>query len=649
MKIRDFLHLNYESQIRISLVFFILFLILLNFGTEYLFHQTKQSLEQEIHQQLSSVAYSAGLAWEKSPQSALKKNLSELSFKSGVNRISFISSDGSPLVSSREILAPEDIHIFWGMKAELTNQIKGWSGEEKWGNAFSDLYKDSSGNTYLSCYLPMENPVWLTEHKTASGIWVMVEKEVSAFAGIEKTSRLNAYARIVGLFIAALVTLILIKNLLRPYRVMLKKAKGEKIIPELEEATNEGESDVAVRIFEQVIKELKEKEKTLQKLYQQTDRKAKDLASYNEYILRSMTSGMVIFNHQGEIVQINQPAEVILEFSKNAVIGKHYKTVFKEQSSLSIHIQTMLVEGKTFSIPEMKHTKKNGELVWLSINSSVIKDEQGRMLGMVVFLNDFTEVKKLEEEIAFKDKMAALGEMSSGLAHELRNSMGAILGFIKLLKKKKDDHTSKEQIIEGITKEAISMESMLQRFLDFAKPFKPKMEKIDLGVIIQDCLTSVKETLKENQIALKFDLDPDLPPLLGDCLLLKQCFQNLIQNSIDAMPNGGELSIRFKEEKLSSQEKSMLVEISDTGCGIAKEDQDKIFNPFFTSKEKGTGLGLSLVKKIVSLHNGKIELESELNKGTTFKLFFPFRLSLDLTKVEAEEKVDNCPSLIPCR
>jgi PAS domain S-box-containing protein len=649
LKIKDFLHLNYESQIRISLLFFILFLILLNFGTEYLFHQTKQTLEREIHQQLSTVAYSASLAWEKSPQSALKKNLSELSFKSGVNRISLFSSDGSPLVSSRKILVTEDIHIFWGMKAEVTNQIRGWDGEEKWGIVFSDLYTDSSGNTYLSCYLLMKSPLWLTDHKTASRIWVMVEKEVSAFAGIEKTSRLNAYARIVGLFIAALVTLILIKNLLRPYRAMLKKAQGEKIISELEEAKNEGETDAAVRIFEQVIKELKEKEKTLQKLYQKTDRKAKDLASYNEYILRSMTSGMVICNDQGEIVQINQPAEVILEFSRNVVIGKHYKTAFKEKSSLSLSIQTMLAEEKTFSIPEIKHTKRNGELVWLSINSSIIKDEQGRMLGMVVFLNDFTEVKKLEEEIAFKDKMAALGEMSSGLAHELRNSMGAILGFTKLLKKKKDDHSSKDQIIEGITKEAMSMESMLQRFLDFAKPLEPKIEEVDLGIIIQDCLMSVKEIMKEHQIALNFDSAPDLPLLLGDHLLLKQCFQNLIQNSIDAMPNGGELYIRLNEEKLSSQEKSMLVEISDTGCGIAKEDQDKIFNPFFTSKEKGTGLGLSLVKKIVSLHNGKIALESELNQGTTFKLHFPFKSSPNLARTKVEEKVENCPSLTPCQ
>lgn len=640
MKIKDFLHLNYESHIRISLVFFILFLILLNFGTEYLFRQTKQALEQEIRQQLSAAAISASFIWDSSSPSVLKKNITELSFKLGTNRISFLSSDGSPLISSREILSADDPHILRGVKPELLNRIRSQKGKEMREEIFSDFYKDSSGNTYLSCYLPLENPVSLSIQGTENGIWVMVEKEVSAFAEIEKMSRLNALARIGGLLIAAFVTLILIKNLLKPYRLMVKKAKTEKIIPGLERNTKEGELDVAVRIFEQVIKELKQKEKTLQDLYRQSDRKAKDLASYNENILKSMRSGMIICNHQGEIIQINQPAEVILDLSKSPVKGKHYETVFEEKEPIRSAIETTLTEQIAFSVPETKVEKKNGKIVWLSLNSSAIKDEQDRMLGVVVFLNDFTETKKLEEEIAFKDKMASLGEMSSGLAHELRNSMGAILGFTKLLKKKQDDPISKNQIIDGITNEAMSMESMLRRFLDFAKPLQPKMEEIDLGVIIQDCLTSVKETLRENKITFKFDSEPYLPTFLGDRLLLKQCFQNLIQNSIEAMPNGGELYFSLGEKQFGSKEKTMLVEVSDTGYGIAKEAQEKIFNPFFTTKEKGTGLGLSLVKKIVSLHNGRIELESGINNVTTFKIYLPLKQSPDLTQPVVREKVN---------
>jgi len=638
LRIKDILHLDYESQIRISLIFFILFLILFNFGTEYLFHQTRQILKRQIHQQLSTVAHSASIIWERSPRSpgsigsALKKNLLELSFKSGANRISFISSDGEPLISSREIRSAEDLHIFRGVKPEMVNYLRGEDGKQKTRKFVSDFYTDGLGNTYLSCYLPLES------ERAENRIWVMVEKEVSAFANIEKVSRLNALARLGGLFIAAFVTLLLIKNLLRPYRLMVKKAKKEMIIPASEKNKKEGELDVAVKIFGQVIAELKQKEKVLQELYQKTDRKAKDLASYNEYILKSMTSGMIITDEEGKITRMNHPAETILDKSENRVLGKHYKTVLGEQSPLCSAIQTALREQKNSSVPEINLTKKSGESIPLGLSSSVVKDEQGRMLGVVVFLTDLAEIKKLEEEIAFKDKMAALGEMSSGLAHELRNSMGTILGFSKLLKKRKDDPTSQSQVVDGILNEAMSMESMLQRFLAFAKPFQLKIEKINLEEIIQECHASVKETLKENKITFEFESEPDLPPLLGDRILLKQCFHNLIQNSIEAMPDGGTLHIRLRKEQLHSQERSILVELSDTGCGIAKEVQDKIFNPFFTSRERGTGLGLSLVKKIVSLHNGKIELESELNKGTTFKIYLPLKLAPVPSQVESEGK-----------
>ena len=637
MRIRDFLHLNYESQIRISLIFFILFLILLNFGTEYLFHQTKQALKHQIHQQLSTTALSASLIWERSPHQALKKNLLELSFKSGVNRISFFSFDGEPLISSRDIRTAEDLHIFRGVKPELVNHLRTKDKKQKLGNFFSEFYTDGLGSTYLSYYLPLDT------QKANNPIWVMVEKEVSTFARIEKASRLNVLARVVGLLIAAFVTLLLIRNLLRPYRLMVKKATKEKIILTSEKSRKEGELDVAVGIFEQVIAELKQKEKTLQELYQKTDRKAKDLASYNEYILKSMTSGMIICDEEGKITRMNLPAETILDKSEGLVLGKHYKTVFGEENPLCSAIQTALAEQRTYSIPEIKIAKKSGESIPLSLSSSVVKDEQSKMLGVMVFLTDLTEIKKLEEQIAFKDKMAALGEMSSGLAHELRNSMGTILGFSKLLKKTKDDPTSQNQTVDGILNEAMSMEFMLQKFLAFAKPFQLKIEKIDLKGIIQGCHMSVKEALKENKITFKFESEPVLPPLLGDPILLKQCFHNLIQNAIEAMPDGGKLLIGFEEKQLTPQERSIMVQISDTGCGIAKEDQDKIFNPFFTSREKGTGLGLSLVKKIVSLHNGKIEVESELNKGTTFKIHLPLKLESELAQAESEEKDEKEP------
>lgn len=639
MKIRDFLRFDYESQIRFSLVCFIVLLVLFNFGTEYLFHQTKEALVRQIRQQLSSTAHSASLVWEKGSKSALRTNLAKLCFESDINRISFLSSDGEPLIFSKAGRSIQDLHIFRGVKPGQVNLFRAEGERRQPGRFFSEFYQDGSGSSYLSCYLPLDT------QGAKNPIWVMVEKDVSGFAKIERVSRLNVLARIAGILIAALVTVLLIRNLLRPYRQMVKKAEKEMIIPASDKTRKEGELDTAVAIFEQVIKELKEKEKALQMLCKETDRKARNLASYNEYILKSMTNGMILCDKEGKITGMNNPAERMLGLTQSQVLGKHYEAVFGETSPLCSALGVVPDERGTCFIPEIELRKRNGASIPLSISSSVVKDDQGKTLGVVLFLADLTELKKLEEQVAFRDKMASLGEMSSGLAHELRNSMGTILGFSKLLKKRKEDPVSCNLATDGIVNEAMSMESMLQRFLSFTKPLQLEVEKVDLKDIIEECYTPIMETLRERNI--DFNLESETKPALtaGDRLLLKQCFQNLIQNSIEAMPDGGELRIQIGERQEASGETSVVVEISDTGCGIAKEEQDKIFNPFFTLREKGTGLGLSLVKKIVTLHDGKIELKSEPGKGTNFRIILPSESKLSLTEARSGKTNDLKPQL----
>ena len=638
MKIRDFLRLDYESQIRFSLVCFIILLVLFNFGTEYLFHQTKEALLHQIRQQLSSTAHSASLVWDEDSESTLKMTLARLSLQSQVNRISFLSSDGKPLISSREPGSTPDLHIFRGVRPEQAILFRTQAGRQKPVKFFSDFYHDSSGNTYSSCYLPMRS-----EH-IQNPIWVMVEKDVSGFARIERVSRLNVLARIAGILIAALVTVLLLRNLLHPYRQMVRRARKERIIPTSGESKKERELDVAVSLFEQVIQELKEKERAVQRLYKATDRKARDLASYNEYILRSMSNGMILCDKDGKITRMNQPAERMLGLTQNQALGKQYEVVFGEASPLCSAIETVL-EGKgTCFVPEIHLASSREENVPLSASSSMVKDDQDNALGVVLFLTDLTEVRKLEEQVAFKDKMASLGEMSAGLAHELRNSMGTILGLSKLLSKRKEDPVSCDLATDGIVKEAISMESMLQRFLSFTKPLRLMIEKVKVAEIIRECLASLRESLRDKNITLDPEIEPDLLPVSGDQLLLKQCFQNLIQNSIEAMPDGGKLRIGIGETEAFG-EKSTLVEISDTGCGIAKEDQHRIFNPFFTLKERGTGLGLSLVKKIVTLHAGKIEVESDPGKGTTFRIILPRESKIGLKEAKAKKSTGLQPQL----
>ena len=646
MKIREFFDFSYESHIRLSLIFLILFLILLNFGTVFLFQKTQEVLKKEIKKELYSASLCAKMVWEKTPQSNLKKNLLELAFQLNLNQIIFLNPKGEPLISSREILAGEQSHIFRGLKPEEKRKIQTGLEAGQTSKFFSDSYSDDKGNTFCSFYLPIESQISSNEPENGKKIWIMVEKEVSAFAAIEKLSKLNTLARTMGFLITALVTLFLIRNVLRPYRLMMKKAQEEKITWGFEKKNQEGNLDAAVKIFEQVITELRKNEETLQRLYAETNQKAKNLESYNEYILKSIESGMIICDAEGRIMRFNKSAQNILGISENIAIGKHYKTVLGEKKPLCSLLEMALLAQKVCGVPEIEISKTEGENIWVGINTSAIKDEQSKTLGVAVLLTDLTEIKRLQNEIAFQEKMAALGEMSSGLAHELRNSMGTILGFSKLLKKKRGDETSKDQIVNSILNEAMFMEAMLQRFLSFAKPFDLKIEKVNLKNVMDECIKSLEENLKTNKIKLDLKSEPNLPTILGDRLLLKQSFQNLIQNSIDAMPQGGKISIDLSETKSYSEEKFIKVKISDTGCGIEEKDQKKLFHPFFTSKEKGTGLGLSLVKKIISLHHGEIEFESQINQGTTFKINLPLKLKPVLTKAEMKENTDRKRAIV---
>ncbi|MFQ6031363.1 MAG: nitrogen regulation protein NR(II) [Candidatus Zixiibacteriota bacterium] len=638
MKIKELFDFGYESHIRLSLIFFILFLILLNFGTVFLFHQTQKVLKKELDQELFSAALYAKMAWEEIPQTNLRKSLMELIFKLNLTRVTYLNSNGDLLISFEERLSGEVPHIFGGMKPEEIRKMKAKLKKEQTREFFSNFYSDENGKAFRSLYLPIESKRGLKELSSRNEIWVMVEKDVTAFSAIQKLSQLNTLARTAGLLVAALFTVFLIRSVLKPYRLMMRKAQEEKITPRLEKTSDEENVDAAVRIFEQVIAEMNKNEATLERLYAETNRKAKDLESYNEYILRSIRSGMIICDTEGKIIRFNKSAQKILGISENVALGKHYRTVLGQISTLPSLIEAALLEQKVCAVPEMDISKVSGENIWVGMSTSVVKDEQNKMLGVAVLLSDVTQIKRLQNEIAFKEKMAALGEMSSGLAHELRNSMGVILGLSKLLKRTERDQTSTDQTVDGILDEAMYMESLIQRFLTFAKPFDLKIEKVNLKRVVDECINPFKEKLKKSKIRFQVKSEPNLPTTFGDRILLKQCFQNLIQNSIESMSPGGRLSIDLRETKTYPEEKFLKIEISDTGCGIEEKNQEKIFNPFFTSKEKGTGLGLSLVKKIISLHNGEIELESQINKGTTFKIYLPLKLKPDFTEVEAEEK-----------
>ena len=233
-------------------------------------------------------------------------------------------------------------------------------------------------------------------------------------------------------------------------------------------------------------------------------------------------------------------------------------------------------------------------------------------------------LKQRQEQLIRSEKMAALGQLSAGVAHEIRNPLTSIKLFIQTLEKEMDLDENQQEDFRIIRKEIDRLNEIVVRFLTFARPEEPQLQSVNLYGLVLDTLNLLMTTIKSNGIQLDVSLSPDLPPVQGDSKQLEQVLLNLLLNAIEAMPNGGTLGVRSTVKADSETlEETLHLAIQDTGPGIREEDRAHLFDPFFTTKEGGTGLGLSIAYAIVQKHNGQIAMESEAGKGTSFILSLP--------------------------
>jgi|YelNatPaOPRAMG01_1025707.scaffolds.fasta_scaffold07597_5 PAS domain S-box-containing protein len=367
-----------------------------------------------------------------------------------------------------------------------------------------------------------------------------------------------------------------------------------------------------VDTFHDLVSKLKEKEKELELLRKKAEERAITIEGYNENILQSVPSGVISLDENLKITKVNQSAEKILDIKASEVIERTYLEVFSEP------ITNLLKENKFIERAEISYTTPSGRRIWLGLTLTPLKNTEGKTIGQILIFTDLTQLKAFESQIALKEKLSSLGEISAGIAHELRNPMGVIAGYTKILLKKIDP--SLKPVIEAIIKEIQAMDRIISDFLSFTRLTELHISEFNLFNTLNECLSSVIKD--RNDINIKIEIDKDLK-ILGDEVLLKQAFINLFQNSLEAMPNGGDLTIEFNK---TNDYYDIIV--SDTGYGISDNIKDKIFLPFFTTKEKGTGLGLAIVQKNIVSHGGNISLENSLN-GTTFRIKLPKQ---DLTK-----------------
>ncbi len=345
------------------------------------------------------------------------------------------------------------------------------------------------------------------------------------------------------------------------------------------------------------------------------------LKAYTDNILSSMTNGLITTDSEMRIVTLNERAEQILSKRKGESAGFSLPNVLSEQHPLYGIMAETIMKGREILHSEIE-MKRDGESIWLTVSTSVLTDGEGRKIGVLAVFEDITEIKALEERLRQADRLAALGTLSAGLAHEIKNPLSAIKTFVQLLPRKIENPSFMEKFNTTVPREIDRINQLVEDLLELTRRKKRPFVPLDINLLLLQVINLYSEEMKKREIRFEDCLDRILPLVEGDSETLYRAFSNLTINAIQAMPEGGLLTISSGFDFLSSR---VQIIFEDTGLGMDEETSKNLFNPFFTTKDRGVGLGMALTHKIIEDHRGTIEVKSEMKKGTTFVVSLPVR------------------------
>jgi PAS domain S-box-containing protein len=351
---------------------------------------------------------------------------------------------------------------------------------------------------------------------------------------------------------------------------------------------------------------------------------------YNEILLQNLTTGVIAAGADGRITVFNSEAEQITG-SKSKDLLDH--SIADLPASIREVVEETLQSRERPENRELILESAEGGVV-VRASSSIFHGQQGEMLGVLVVLTDITALKRLELQIRRSDRLASLGTLSAGMAHEIKNPLVSIKTFAQLLPERYQDSDFRETFSNLIGHEIDRIDSLVNQLLRFARPAKPLLKPMHVHNVLEKSLQLVGHRLYQKEIKLTRFWQADVDTIRADADQLEQVFLNFFLNAMDAMKRGGEMvvstEIRPAEEWVAAVtgtngdvHEILCITIRDNGEGIRGEDIPHVFDPFFTTKDYGTGLGLSVVHGIIQEHSGQIEVESELSKGTAFHIMLP--------------------------
>lgn len=351
-------------------------------------------------------------------------------------------------------------------------------------------------------------------------------------------------------------------------------------------------------------------------------------------ILTGIVDGVIVIDAAGQVLIWNRAAEEMTGITATDALGKNIVFVLSDNPSVAVLIEKTFSSGRSYSDYEAELVVKHRPPRPVGFVTSMLTDSDGSPTGVILTVRDQGGVRDLKERMRRSDRLATLGMIAAGIAHEVKNPLVGISGAAQLMKSEVLSGAGQGknliEYLDVILKEADRLNNVLEGILDFTRLKPHEIKACNIHSILDRVLLLNEENARKSNVILTRLYDPSLPDVIVNRDQLIQVFLNIIKNAIEAMPGGGKLTVVTRMSDLftsvqadGKKQRLMVVKISDTGAGIKQEHLNDVFTPFFTTKDKGVGLGLALSYQIVQEHLGTIRVESQENEGTTFSVYLP--------------------------
>jgi PAS domain S-box-containing protein len=426
---------------------------------------------------------------------------------------------------------------------------------------------------------------------------------------------------IVLLVVSLFLVLILLRWLLRPYKQLVGEAERAPVALRSNKPRDEGQ--FVLETFKSVVARLQSQQRELEVLSARASARAASAEKFSERIVASVPSGLIAFDSSGHATVVNAPARALIE-ADNEAEGQSVRELLKVSPDLAEMVEHCLQTGDVFRREEIVANAPNGQLRRLGATVAPIDPETEKgARGALCLVTDLTEVSQLREQVALKNNLESLGEMSAGLAHEFKNALAALHGYAQLMQTLKLDeqgHTASNALLQEVR----NLSEMVTSFLNFARPQPLDLAEVSLGELMEECVLELHAPAEEKNVEL--NVEGEFPEVRADERMLRQALLNILRNAIEAIDESAEerrVTARGLRRNDASGKAWAMIEIQDTGEGIQPGDLQRIFIPFFTTKTKGHGVGLALAHRVIIDHGGTLAASNSTAGGAVFTIKLP--------------------------